>query len=104
MPRRPPCTSSARPSPGPPPELVSGTTVRAKGRPCTSPSTSSPTRPVRDLLADHGAADLITMTSEGLVATLLPFEYDPDAGEHGALIGHMARGRVVRGDRSAPRG
>ncbi|WP_413106087.1 FMN-binding negative transcriptional regulator [Streptomyces sp. Inha503] len=22
----------------------------------------------------------------------MPFEYDPDAGEHGALIGHMARG------------
>lgn len=32
------------------------------------------------------------MTEHGLVATLLPFEYDPDAGEHGALIGHMARG------------
>ncbi|MFG2356328.1 FMN-binding negative transcriptional regulator [Streptomyces sp. NPDC048521] len=27
-----------------------------------------------------------------MLATLLPFEYDPDAGEHGALIGHMARG------------
>lgn len=58
---------------------------------------------VRDLLANHGAADLITMTPEGLVATLLPFEYDPDAGEHGALIGHMARGndqwrRPVRGE------
>lgn len=46
---------------------------------------------VRDLLAGHGAADLITMTPQGLLATLLPFEYDPDAGEHGALIGHMAR-------------
>ncbi|MEV6833989.1 FMN-binding negative transcriptional regulator [Streptomyces sp. NPDC051133] len=46
---------------------------------------------VRDLLTHHGAADLITMTPHGLVATLLPFEYDPDAGEHGSLTGHMAR-------------
>lgn len=47
---------------------------------------------VRDLLTHQGASDLITVTEQGLVATLLPFEYDPDAGEHGALIGHMARG------------
>ncbi|MFF7357162.1 MULTISPECIES: FMN-binding negative transcriptional regulator [Streptomyces] len=46
---------------------------------------------VRDLLAHHGASDLVTMTARGLLSTLLPFEYDPDAGEHGALIGHMAR-------------
>ncbi|MEU0244247.1 FMN-binding negative transcriptional regulator [Streptomyces sp. NPDC006235] len=47
---------------------------------------------VRELLAHQGASDLITMTSEGLVATALPFEYDPESGEQGALIGHMARG------------
>ncbi|MFE5120044.1 FMN-binding negative transcriptional regulator [Streptomyces sp. NPDC056669] len=47
---------------------------------------------VRDLLTNHGASDLITLTPQGLMATLLPFEYDPDAGENGALIGHMARG------------
>ncbi|MFK0159968.1 FMN-binding negative transcriptional regulator [Streptomyces sp. NPDC090493] len=47
---------------------------------------------VKDLLTNAGASDLITMTPRGLLATLLPFEYDPDAGEHGALIGHMARG------------
>lgn len=47
---------------------------------------------VRDLLTHHGASDLITVTSKGLLATLLPFEYDPATGEHGALIGHMARG------------
>jgi transcriptional regulator len=47
---------------------------------------------VRDLLINQRASDLITITSQGLVATLLPFEYDPDMGEHGALIGHMARG------------
>ncbi|MFF5536004.1 FMN-binding negative transcriptional regulator [Streptomyces cinerochromogenes] len=51
-----------------------------------------PEQAVRDLLTHHGASDLITMTPQGLLATLLPFEYDPEAGEHGALIGHMARG------------
>lgn len=46
---------------------------------------------VQELLASQGAADLITMTPDGLVATPLPFEYDAATGEHGALIGHMAR-------------
>ena len=27
----------------------------------------------------------------GLLATLLPFVYDPEAGDHGALLGHVAR-------------
>jgi transcriptional regulator len=46
---------------------------------------------VRELLVHHGAADLITATPDGLVATLLPFIYAPDGGEHGALLGHVAR-------------
>ncbi|HVN11370.1 MAG TPA: FMN-binding negative transcriptional regulator [Kineosporiaceae bacterium] len=46
---------------------------------------------VRDLLEHHGAADLITATSAGLVATTLPFVYAPAAGERGALLGHVAR-------------
>ena len=46
---------------------------------------------VQDLLTRPGAANLITMTPHGLIATLLPFVYDPDAGEHGALQGHVAR-------------
>jgi transcriptional regulator len=46
---------------------------------------------VRDLLHRHGAADLVTATPSGLIATLLPFVYEPDAGEHGALLGHVAR-------------
>ncbi|MFJ9820656.1 FMN-binding negative transcriptional regulator [Streptomyces sp. NPDC101151] len=46
---------------------------------------------VRDLLTGSGASDLITMTPQGLLATLLPFDHDPDTGEHGALVGHMAR-------------
>ena len=46
---------------------------------------------VRRLLSAHGAADLVTSTSQGLLATMLPFVFDPDAGEHGALLGHVAR-------------
>jgi transcriptional regulator len=46
---------------------------------------------VRDLLDRHGAADLVTVTGAGPVATLLPFVHDPDDGPHGALLGHVAR-------------
>ena len=46
---------------------------------------------VHDLLLHQGASDLVTSTAEGLVATLLPFVYDSSVGEHGALLGHVAR-------------
>src|SRR5271168_276020 len=46
---------------------------------------------VDELLDRHGAADLITLTDEGLLATMLPFAYEPSAGEHGTLYGHVAR-------------
>ena len=46
---------------------------------------------VGELLDRHGAADLVTVTSNGLLATLLPFIPDPGAGERGALLGHVAR-------------
>ena len=46
---------------------------------------------VHELLAHHGAADLITLTDQGLLATMLPFVFDPGAGPHGALLGHVAR-------------
>lgn len=46
---------------------------------------------VSELLRHHGAGDLVTLTAEGLVATMLPFVYVPEAGEHGALHGHLAR-------------
>jgi transcriptional regulator len=45
----------------------------------------------RELLAKHGAADLVTLTADGLLATMLPFAYEPAAGERGALYGHVAR-------------
>jgi transcriptional regulator len=46
---------------------------------------------VRALLDNHGAADLITSTADGLVATFLPFIFEPSVGERGALLGHVAR-------------
>jgi transcriptional regulator len=56
---------------------------------------------VDELLRNHGAADLVTVTEQGLVATMLPFIYVPpgeagtvgprSAGQHGALHGHLAR-------------
>ena len=61
---------------------------------------------VRELLERHGAADLVTVTAEGPVATMLPFIYvpgtgaaeggepesgRPEGGGHGSLHGHLAR-------------
>ena len=46
---------------------------------------------VNELLVRHGAADLVTLTDDGLLATMLPFVWDPLAGQHGALYGHVAR-------------
>ncbi|MCU0301862.1 MAG: FMN-binding negative transcriptional regulator [Candidatus Nanopelagicales bacterium] len=46
---------------------------------------------VRELLADVGAADLVTVHPTGLAATYLPFVFDPGAADHGALLTHVAR-------------
>ncbi|UZX04250.1 FMN-binding negative transcriptional regulator [Arthrobacter sp. CDRTa11] len=43
------------------------------------------------LLNRPAAANLVTMTAHGMLATLLPFVYDPSVGEHGALQAHVAR-------------
>jgi transcriptional regulator len=42
-------------------------------------------------LASIDVADLVTVTDDGLVATFLPLIFDPERGEHGALLGHVAR-------------
>ena len=42
-------------------------------------------------LGSVGAADLVTVTDDGLVATFLPLLFDPSVGDHGALHGHVAR-------------
>lgn len=48
---------------------------------------------VTDLLGYFGAAELITMTGSGLLATLLPMVYDVPSGStpQGRLRGHLAR-------------
>ena len=51
---------------------------------------------VAALLANLGAADLISATDEGLLATFLPLIHEPagsspDAGPGGRLLGHVAR-------------
>jgi transcriptional regulator len=45
----------------------------------------------REFLATVRAADLVTMTDGGLLATFLPLLYVPDYGDYGALRGHLAR-------------
>jgi transcriptional regulator len=56
---------------------------------------------VRDLLARHGAADLVTLTDEGLVATMLPFAYVPDGVTGNGSAGLGSAGRGVAGNGSA---
>ena len=46
---------------------------------------------VRTLLRHHGAADLVTSTPRGLLATLLPFVHEPGDDGPGRLLGHVAR-------------
>lgn len=46
---------------------------------------------VRHLLTRPSAANLVTATAKGMLATLLPFIFEPAAGELGALHGHLAR-------------
>ena len=43
------------------------------------------------IVAQIRAADLVTVTDDGLEATYLPFLFDPERGTHGTLIGHLAR-------------
>ena len=46
---------------------------------------------VARLLASPTAADLVTATAGGLLATPLPLLFEPDTGPHGVLHGHLAR-------------
>jgi transcriptional regulator len=42
-------------------------------------------------LAGIQAADLVTLTEKGLVATFLPLVFAPERGHAGSMIGHVAR-------------
>jgi len=51
---------------------------------------------VRELLSNLDAAELITVTGDGLLATFLPLIHEPagasaEAGANGRLMGHVAR-------------
>ncbi len=46
---------------------------------------------VLDLLHHLGAADLVSPTTQGLASTFLPLQFEESGGEHGRLLGHVAR-------------
>jgi transcriptional regulator len=46
-------------------------------------------------MRDHPLGTLITHGSEGLDADHIPMEFDASAGEHGTLIGHVARANTL---------
>ncbi len=48
------------------------------------------TEQVRTVLEAGSAGDLVTVGPDGPVATYLPMIFDPEAGEQGALIGHVS--------------
>ena len=47
-----------------------------------------------------GAANLVTATAGGPIATLVPFVHDPSVGARGALLGHLFPALGIRIDRS----
>jgi transcriptional regulator len=54
---------------------------------------------LRALIAEHALGVLVTLGSEGLSANHIPFLLDDRTGEHGTLIGHVARSNPVWHDR-----
>lgn len=46
---------------------------------------------IRRLIADYPLGTLVTLGDDGLDANHIPFLLDPGQGEHGTLIGHVAR-------------
>lgn len=53
------------------------------------------------LIAEHPLGALVTLGADGLSANHLPFLLAADAGEHGTLLTHVARGNRVWHDCSA---
>ncbi len=52
------------------------------------------------ILAAPGVGDLVTHGPSGLLATHLPYVYDPELGEHGSLVLHVARPNAQWRERS----
>ena len=53
------------------------------------------------LIADYPLGTLVTLGSEGLSANHIPFMFDAEAGPHGTLRGHVARGNAVWHDHTS---
>jgi transcriptional regulator len=47
------------------------------------------------LVRSHPLATLVTLGAEGLTANHIPLLLDPERGEHGTLVGHVARANPV---------
>lgn len=43
------------------------------------------------LLDGAATADLVTATASGPISSFLPILFEPDVGEHGSILGHLAR-------------
>jgi transcriptional regulator len=46
---------------------------------------------LRQIIRDARLSTLVTATADGLLATPLPLVLDENEGEHGVLVGHMAK-------------
>jgi transcriptional regulator len=46
---------------------------------------------IAELIAAHPLATLVTLGPDGMAANHIPLLFDPDRGEHGTLVGHVAR-------------
>ncbi|MFT4039729.1 MAG: FMN-binding negative transcriptional regulator [Thermomicrobiales bacterium] len=56
------------------------------------------------LIETHPLGLLITLGSDGLAANHIPFVLDPDAGDYGRLLGHVARNNAVWRDHDPEQG
>jgi transcriptional regulator len=55
----------------------------------------SDTAAMHQVIKDFPLGTLVTLGAEGLAANHIPFVLDPRAGEHGRLLGHVARNNAV---------
>lgn len=46
---------------------------------------------IHEAIANSGIATLVTLTSDGLIASHVPMLLDPEPGPYGTLLGHLAR-------------
>ena len=88
--RQPSGAVQGRPA-DPPPEITLGRVVGDTEVMYIPAHFAADAATLAGLLDGLAAADLVTLTPRGLVATTLPLLHEPDGGEHGRLVGHLAR-------------